>query len=119
MADAKYRVRQTDPFAELGIDGELGRDRGPRATDRQREALESIGFKLGNIVPSRREAAGLLDEVTKRRTKGLCTIKQMRQLARFGLRTDLTFAEAGQAMTALADAGWKVTPGIADRFGAE
>ena len=119
VADAKYRVRQLDPFAELGIDGELGRDRGPRATDRQREALESIGFKLGGVVPSRREAAGLLDEVTKRRTKGLCTIKQMRQLARFGLRTDLTFAEAGQAMTALADAGWKVTPGIADRFGAE
>lgn len=114
VADARYRTRARDPFGELGISGEVG-GRGPRATERQLEALKAIGFDLAK-TPSRGEAGRLLDEVTRRRQRGLCSLKQMRQLGRFGLRTDLTFAEAGEAMTALKSNGWRMTAAVAERW---
>ena len=117
VADARYRARARDPFAELGIDGELGRERGPRATEKQVGALKSIGFDMSK-TPSIREAGKILDEVTRRRQRGLCSIKQMRKLAEHGLRTDLTFAEAGQAMDALATNKWRMTTAIAEQWGA-
>lgn len=116
-ADVRYRRFERDPFAELGIDGEIGSASGPRATFAQLEALKRIFGDLPK-TPSRGEASHLMAEITRRRQRGLCTIKQMRQLASRGLRTELTFEEAGQAMNALAAAGWRMTPEIAERWGA-
>jgi superfamily II DNA or RNA helicase len=118
VADVKYRRYEQDPFGELGIDGPTARDSsGPRATDGQASWLTKAGF-AGAAALSRREASRILDELGRRRERGLCTIKQMRVLAKQGLRTDLTFAEAGDAITAVKENGWRMSPEIADRFGA-
>lgn len=115
-ASASYRTFQRDPFKELGVDGEVGEDRGPRATEKQLAAIVNAGLQLPKL-PSRREAGRILDELTNRRRKGLCSIKQMRQLARRGLRTDLSFAEARAAMDALAANDWRMSAEIAERWG--
>ena len=114
----RARVRVVDLFGQLGIDESPGDARGPRATDRQREALARItGREVGERELSRKQAGSLLDAVADRRKRGLCTLKQARQLAKHGLRTDLTFVEAGAVMTVLAENGWRMTPTVAERFG--
>lgn len=118
IADVRYMRRERDPFDELGIDGECGVEGGPRATQSQMDGLERCGLRLPKI-PSRGEASRILDEVAARRRRGLCTIKQMRQLASRGLRTDLSFAEAGECMTALAANDWRMSPEIAERWGTQ
>ena len=121
-ADVRYRSRERalwiDPFTELGIDGAAGTERGPRATKSQLEQIDRAGLRLPKL-PSRGEASRILDELTARRRRGLCSIKQMRQLAKRGLRADLSFAEASECMTALAAADWRMSPEIAERWGAE
>jgi superfamily II DNA or RNA helicase len=117
-ADVTYKKILRDPFAELSLVGEVGEESGPRATDRQVEVIKAAGLELPKM-PSRGEAGRILDELTNRRRKGLCTIKQMRQLASRGLRTDLTFEEAGACMTALATNGWRMTPEIAEKWGSD
>lgn len=117
-ADVRYRKRMRDPFDELGIDGDFGTDRGPRATAGMMSGLERAGFQFP-IVPSRREASRVFDALAKRRDAGLCSMKQNRLCVGKGLRGDLTFAEASEAISALAANDWKVTPEIAERFGAE
>lgn len=115
-ADVRYRKRLRDPFEELGVDGEVGEERGPRATERQLQAIQRSGLELPK-TPSIREAGRIMDELTNRRRKGLCSIRQMRQLARFGLRTDLSFEVAKAAMSALEANDWRMSPDIAERFG--
>ena len=116
-ADVRYRKRMRDPFEELGIDTTPAMAKGPRATMPMRAALERGGYEDRNW--SMREAKAALDALGERRSKGLCTIKQGRVLAAKGLRADLPFADAGEAMTMLKASDWKVTPEIAERFGAE
>lgn len=117
IAEAKYRRRERDPFEEMGIEHDPKTARGPRATERQLEALGAAGFRLTKKQLSRAEAGTLLDTLTRRRRDGLCTIKQMRQLAKHGLNPDLSFADARLAMDALAANGWRVSSAIAHRFG--
>lgn len=119
VAEARYRATQVDPWEELGIDSPTPRDqRGPRATRRQAEVLEKAGFQ-GAAQLSIRAAGKLLDELTGRRARGLCTIKQMRALTKRGLRGDLSYEDARSALDALAAASWRVTPSIAEQWGAE
>lgn len=116
IADARYRIRQFDPFAELDLDTSPVDSAGPRATDRQAEVLGRAGYADARGL-SRTQARMLLDELTRRRQRGLCTVKQMRTLRKNGLRSDLTFAEAREAIDALAAARWRLTPDIAERWG--
>jgi superfamily II DNA or RNA helicase len=120
-AEVRYRKRKIDildPWAELGIDGPSAKEsRGPRATMGQAEALTKAGIPNATSL-SRAEASRMLDAITGRRKQGLCTIKMARSLARAGLRTDLSFAEARQALDALAANRWKPTIEIAERWGA-
>lgn len=117
VADVRYRTRRRDPFEELGIDGAIGTMRGPRATERQREALARAGIELGEREASIREASNLLDEISRRRKDGLCSLKQARALTKYGLRGDLTFADAREALDALAANGWRMSPEMAERWG--
>jgi superfamily II DNA or RNA helicase len=118
VADVHYRKYEQDPFSELGIDGPTARDSGgPRASEGQAIALERVGIKNARAL-SRREASRLLDELTRRRQRGLSTIKMMRKHVQHGLRSDLTFEEGRAALDALAANGWRVTPEIAERWGA-
>lgn len=117
VADVHYRKYEQDPFSELGIDGPTARESGgPRLTEAQQHALERAGIPNPDRL-SRREASKLLDEMTRRRQRGLCTIKQMRRLKKSGLRGDLTFDEAREALDALAANRWRVSAEIADRWG--
>ena len=118
VADARYTRREVDLFAEaIGLPMSERDADGPRATERQAQVLtNAAGFKdAANL--SRREASRLLDELSRRRKAGLCTMKQARQLAKAGLKTELTFAQASEVMTMLAANRWRMSPEIAERFG--
>lgn len=112
-ADAEYRARLVDPFAMVGLApaGEAG----PRATDRQLEYIERLGIKLDK-TPSRREASQLIDYWGARRREGLCSYKQARLLAKYGLSTDLTFDQARAAIDAIAAAGWRCPAEIREQY---
>lgn len=116
VADVAYRRIERDPFDELGIDVEMGADRGPKATEKQVIALANAGFKLSK-PPTKQQASAIMDELTRRRQRGLCTVKMMRKLAENGLRKDLSFDDARSALDELAAAGWRVTPEIDERWG--
>lgn len=57
-----------------------------------------------------------LRRLIARKRKGLCSIKQMRVLARAGLRTDLTAAQAKRALDLLAQNNWRATPELVQAF---
>lgn len=116
VADVAYRRIERDPLDELGIDVEMGADRGPKATEKQIVALANAGFKL-STPPTKRQASAIMDELVRRRQHGLCTVKMMRKLAENGLRKDLSFEDARAALDALSAAGWRVTPEIDQRWG--
>lgn len=109
-ADVAYRARQVDPF------GVFAGDDGPRASPKQLEVLRAMGVKG---TPSRREAAKFLDEVTRRRREGLCTYKQARLLAKFGLPSDMPFALAKRTIDAIAGNGWNVPDVVRSYFAPE
>jgi superfamily II DNA or RNA helicase len=110
-AEVAYRAKQVDPFNMFGVEAD---SRGPRATDRQLDYLKSKGIDVS--APSRAEASALIDTLEKRRKAGLCTYKQARTLARAGLPTDLSFADASAAIDALQRNGWRSTPELLARF---
>lgn len=118
-ARVQYAKRERDPFEELGIDGEVGRESGPRATSSMMEAIARSGLSITTRSPSIGEAKKILDALAKRRADGLCTIKQTRLLGRFGLRKDLTFDQAREALDMIAANNWQVSPEIAEKYGAE
>ena len=57
--------------------------------------------------------------LAKRRADGLCTVKQARIFGRMGLKKDLTFAQAKEAMDMIVANNWHVTPELAEKYGAE
>ncbi len=114
QAEVAYRAKQVDPF---GCIDESDRS-GPRATDSQVAYLKNLGVEFPH-VPSRKEASRMLDEISARRRKGLCTYKQARALVKRGLSPDLSFDDARAAMDALSASGWVVTTSIRARFGAQ
>jgi hypothetical protein len=77
-------------------------------TPGQREALEKAGFPAEALEKmSRHGAAKLFAALKKRREKGLCTLKQKRNLERWGLFDDkITFENANRAMGYLSSKNW-------------
>jgi superfamily II DNA or RNA helicase len=76
------------------------------ATERQMQAVRDAGFEVSETL-NHREASALLTLVDQRRAAGLCTIKQARRLRSYGLRDDMTFSDAREALDAIASNGWK------------
>lgn len=119
VADVRYRAIHVDPFVDLGLaEPTMHQTKGPRASKAMADALERAGIKGADAL-SMAEGKALLEELTNRRRKGLCTLKQSRALGRAGLRGDLPFAEARGALDALAANGWRMTAAMAERWGAE
>lgn len=111
-AEAAYRARIVDPFGVLeGVSS-----KGERATDKQMAVLASMGVTFPER-PSKRQASAVIDNLAKRRRQGLCTYKQGKRLSEFNLSTDLTKAEASNAISAIIAAGWRATPEIRARYG--
>jgi len=66
-----------------------------KPTEKQLETMEKAGIDPSTVT-SRGHASKLMDEMAKRRERGLCTFKQMRMLERFGVKDaeHIKFAEA-------------------------
>jgi superfamily II DNA or RNA helicase len=109
---AKVKVKAFDPFAVMGIsmedDVRYSRFGVRSATPGQIAALQAIGVPNEELNQlSRRGATHLLDEITLRRKKKLCTFKQLKVLQKFGVTdTNIPFDRANAAMTYLNEKGW-------------
>lgn len=89
------------------VDADLDvEDDGRVASTRQLEALRRAGFEVGERL-SARAADALFEVLTKRRAAGLCSMKQARVLRRYGLRDDLSFDLAREALDTLARHKWR------------
>jgi len=115
-AQVAYSTRNVDPFSFLGVERD---SRGGPATDKQLRFLRNMGVAVEGHV-GRWEASAAIDRLQRRRTKNLCSYKQARLLARFGLPDDLTFAEAREAIDVIADPAqggkWKAPKWLFERF---
>lgn len=110
----RYGVTTVDPFSD--IDPLLGvvvtrrpEDEIPeaeRATTGQVQTLTNAGLDPKGV--DKATASSMIDAIFKRRDAGLCTLKQARILARFNLPTSLRAGEASRAITAIAEAGWRL-----------
>lgn len=106
---AKFRVLDASEInivELLGIQAAAGRWGGVSASDGQLRALEKCGVQ-GASDYDRGQASAILDAITKRREEGRCTLKQAMTLARHGLNPDVSFKDAGDAITAIAGNRWK------------
>lgn len=116
-AEAAYRAQIVDPFAIVGPAGDA-----LVASHAQLDYLQKLGVPEKELSryqqASRQDVSKLINELQRRRREGLCSYKQARTLAKYGLRTDLGFTEASRAITAIANAGWRATPEVVATWGA-
>lgn len=105
QARARFRAEDVDPFEILGAPNRPGRWGGVPATRAQIEMLERAGIKAGDV--DKGQASALISQIIARREKGLCTFKQARRLASYGLNPDVSFKDAREALDAIAANGWK------------
>lgn len=112
-AQVAFRAQQVDPFGIVRADS-----KGPRASEAQIRYLRSLGVDPKDLrtPPSKREASKLIDRLQSRRKRDLCTYKQARLLAKYGLPTELTFAAAREAIDAIAANGWKAPADLVARY---
>ncbi len=89
-------------FEDLGI--KPGRDDRP-PTDKQVAAIVRAGLRAPT---TRGEASAAMAWLVPRWQAGLCSAKQARLLARYGLPTDVTMAAASEMIDAIAANGWRL-----------
>ncbi len=79
--------------------------------------LRKAGFNAPDTI-TRQEAFALFMVLEQRRAQGLCTLKQAKRLRAYGLRDDVTFADAREALDMIAANGWRPPPHLYrdDRF---
>ena len=119
---ANWRASTIDPFGVLGASDRSGKCGGLPATDAQVAALLAKGLSAKDVTGiDQGQAASLLTALLNRSRSGLCTYKMARQLAKHGLRPDVSFDVAHEAIDAIEANGWKPTAALlADpRFGVE
>lgn len=105
LTEARFHTIEIDPFDALGVRPRAGRWGGAPMTDKQISILDKNGIPWKDL--DRGQASQVIDKIFARREKGLCTLKQAKQLMRFGIQPDVTFEQASQIMTALAQARWR------------
>lgn len=104
-AEAVYRTRTVNVFGE--VLGDLhAPSGGPRATTGQFEYLKKLGVPVQER-PSIGEAKAMLDALTSRRKRGLCTYKQAALLAKYGEDVNVSFEQASAIITEIKDRGWR------------
>lgn len=115
-AQPDFRLEAVNPFVSLettlGFRLPVRHPDAPRATDRQVEALEVGGVdmaKLGVGGLDLRQASAVLDAISRRRAAGLCSLKQLKLLERFGHEdaARITSARACVLIQQLRAAGWR------------
>jgi hypothetical protein len=106
LAEARYRAVDVDPFQVLGIHAHPGRWGGVPPTERQVAFLAGKGIDAVKLGYDPGQARAAIDALLARQSRGLCTFKQARSLARAGLNPDMPFAEANRAIDALKANAW-------------
>lgn len=111
---AELRARVTYEAHALNVGdllealSEPGEDGGPPASASEIDRLRGLGFNVDERLTS--NGADKLNKiVNERRRKGMCTIKQARQLRKAGLPGDASFAEARVWLDELARNRWQPT----------
>jgi superfamily II DNA or RNA helicase len=114
-AKVAYSTRTVDPFDFLGVQRD---GYGPPASEKQLRFLRNMGVDVEEGA-GRFECSKMIDRLQRRRSKKLCSYKQARLLARYGLPDDLPFTDARTAIDAIAsDEGgkWKCPDWVVERF---
>jgi superfamily II DNA or RNA helicase len=110
IAKAKFSTKAVNPFDIFDIvpKREPGWHKGRRPSEGMKNALAKFKVDQATIDGlSFCQAKEMLDLCVSRMKKGLCTIKQAKQLSRFGYSPDMTFDEARKVMDALAKNNWQ------------
>jgi len=77
-------------------------------TDRQIEVLRKAGIDDTGL--SKEQASDLISEIIRRRSHGLCSLKQVKLLARYGYdANEMSFDDARTTIDQLAQNGWRRT----------
>ena len=109
-AAAKFSTQAVNPFDIFDIvpRREPGWHKGRRPTAGQVKTLEKFKVDQKTIDGlSFCQASQMLDVLCQRAKQGLCSVKQAKILAKYGLPTDVTFVSASQTIDALARNNWK------------
>ncbi|HEX4353210.1 MAG TPA: DEAD/DEAH box helicase, partial [Polyangiales bacterium] len=121
-AEHQRRIRSVGVFYEaprLDINDLLdavtdaagGGDTSNPASLKQVLTLRAAGLEVPDAI-SKHAASALFNVLEKRRAAGLCTIKQARRLRSYGLHDNVSFADASQALDAIASNGWRPPPAL-------
>jgi len=108
IARAKYSTAKVNPFNVLDLEPvrEKGWNTGKKPSPAQVKCLERMGVDPAGLTHT--HASQLIGKVIKNREDGLCTFKQAKVLSRFNYDPKtITFAKAGELITAIKDAGWR------------
>lgn len=107
VVKAKYEAvsRHWSLEKECGIDASMRK--APPATKEQIERMARLKIEIspGETMAT---ASAKIREVSRRMRAGLCTLKQARLLAKYGLPTNMKFEEAKSAIDAIAGNGWSL-----------
>ena len=107
VATARFTTQAVDPFDVLHMDPVKARgwDTGRQLTEKQRSLLAKQGINPDGISFS--EGKQLIAELFRRWDGKLCSFKQAKVLRRYGLNTEVSFAEASATIDSLARNKWR------------
>lgn len=109
-ARVKHTLLDFNPFAVMNTESpDIGNyDRGPRASERQLEAISKItGKTFKDLGPMSKSAAGhFLGTAAMNRKFGVASFKQLSVLKRHGITEKVSFQKAGAALNYLQQQGW-------------
>ena len=103
-ANVVYQMQNVDPFDLFGVEP---CDYGPEATDKQLTCMKNMGIDIAGRDWTRYEASRLIDKLMKRLKTGMCTYPQARVLAKNGLPTEVSKADASRWIGIISKNGWR------------
>ncbi len=105
-AKAKYHQKRGDPFDVLNISPQrMNRPTTKVLSERQKGMLRRNGVEPSELTEHQQTV--LHNEMIRRLKGKLCTFKQAKILKRYGYETNMTFQQASDTITAIANNGWK------------
>lgn len=106
---ATYATEKVSPFDVLGLKAprEVPWHKDRRPTEKMVVTLRNRGVENPETL-TWTQASALIGKLNARRDKALCTYKQAKRLKGYGYDTEtMSFTEASELLTSLADNGWK------------
>ncbi len=106
QSKVRSKVRGVDPFQVFGLDTGHGNYGKSRPSERMLGALQRAGIPGAQLKAiDKGGAKRLMDAIGQRRSKNLCTFKQLAKLQQFGVK-EAGFSQAGRALDYLQETGW-------------